>query len=127
MEISKQKTVALSSTEAEYVAIAEAGKEAIHLQQFLGELGFNIKTTLFNDNQSAQMLAKNNVFHSKTKHINIKHHHIRDSLKEKMLCLEYVPTEKMIADLLTKGLRKIKHEACMQGLGLSKASSVQNA
>ncbi|CAB0010875.1 unnamed protein product, partial [Nesidiocoris tenuis] len=71
-EARKQRTVALSSVEAEYLALGEATKEAIYLRQFLTELGLSRPTTstlILNDNQGAQLLAKNSIHHSRTKHI----------------------------------------------------------
>ena len=75
-ESRKQQTVALSSTEAEYMAIADCTKEAIHVQRFIGEATWTSSKgiTIFNDNQGAHQLAKNPVFHSRTKHIDVRHH-----------------------------------------------------
>lgn len=73
-EARKQRSVALSSTEAEYIALSECTKEAIYLKKMLNELiEFNKPITLYNDNQSAQKLTCNPVFHNKTKHIDIKY------------------------------------------------------
>ena len=71
----KQRIVALSSTEAEYVSLSEAIQEAIHLSSFVKELRLDTlsKITIFNDNQSAGKLVENPVFHSRTKHVDIKH------------------------------------------------------
>jgi len=70
-----QKIVALSTTEAEYVAVSESAKEIVWLQSFLKELDkMNEKGTLYSDSQSAFFLAKNPAFHSRTKHIQIKYH-----------------------------------------------------
>jgi len=72
-----QKIVALSTTEAEYVAVSESAKEIVWLQSFLKELGkMNGKGTLYSDSQSAIFLAKNPAFHYRTKHIQIKYHFI---------------------------------------------------
>ena len=72
-----QSVVALSTTEAEYVAATEASKEMIWLQRFMGELGKeHDKGTLYSDSQSAIHLAKNSTFHSRTKHIQLKYHFI---------------------------------------------------
>lgn len=80
-EARKQQSVSLSSTEAEYVAISQASKEALFLKGFLGEIiDRNEPVIIFNDNQSAQKLVLNPVFHNRTKHINVKHHFIRDVL-----------------------------------------------
>jgi len=73
-----QKIIAFSTIEAEYVAVSESAKEIVWLQSFLKELGkMNGKGTLYSDSQSAIFFAKNPVFHSRTKHIQIKYHFIR--------------------------------------------------
>lgn len=116
----KQKTEALSSTEAEYLSLTEAAKECIYLSTFLKELRLPQLTDviLYNDNQSAGKLAKNSIFHSKTKHIDIRAHFIRQALQDKRLKLKYLPTQEMIADILTKALPTPKHDFCSKGLGL---------
>lgn len=78
----KQRTVALSSTEAEYMAITEATKEAMYLSTYLQELGFMYEISLFRDNQGARLLANNQVYHSRTKHIDMRYHFVRDVLKD---------------------------------------------
>jgi len=74
-ESRKQRTVALSSTEAEYMGITDAAKETLHLIGFLRELGSDDLThvTIYNDNLGAKLLASNSVFHSRSKHINIRY------------------------------------------------------
>ncbi len=70
-----QKIVTLSTTEAEYVAVTEAALEMIWLKAFLGELGLKQEdSVLFSDSQSAIHLAKNPVFHARTKHIDLTFH-----------------------------------------------------
>lgn len=117
----KQQTTAASTTEAEYMALSEAAKEAVYLQRFMEELGVKDmkKITLYNDNCSAQKLAQNPVFHSRTKHIDVRHHVIREILSTGMLTLEHVASDDMPADVLTKALSKPKHENCVRLLGLS--------
>lgn len=119
-ESRKQRTTALSSTEAEYMAISDAVKEAIYLRKFIKGLGFELPSTLkiFNDNNGARKLAENPVFHARTKHIDVRHHFIREVLDSGILKIEYTPTEIMPADILTKGLSKPKHEKCIDLLGL---------
>lgn len=84
----------LSSTEAEYMSLSEAAKEAIYLRKFLLELGFDsiAGMRMFCDNQSALKLSENLVFHGRTKHIDLRHHFIRSALVEKLLTVEYIPT-----------------------------------
>jgi hypothetical protein len=108
----KQPVVALSSTEAEYVALAVAAQEAVFLRSLLGELGFqqNEPTEVSEDNQSCISLAKNPGNHKRTKHIDVKYHFLRDLVANRVIRLEYVPSEAMVADLLTKHLGRPKTE-----------------
>ena len=116
----KQKTVALSSTEAEYMCLSEAAKEAIFCITLLKELGCKslAKVQLFNDNQSAIKLARNPVYHSRSKHIEIRFHFIREAIQRHPIRLDYLPTEEMTADVLTKPLPVAKHNKCIAELGL---------
>ena len=109
----KQKTVALSSAEAEYMAISEATKELVHLRNVFVELNLFSKILLYNDNRSAHLLAENNVFHARSKHIDIRYHFIRDVLKKEIFELKYLKTDEMIADIMTKPLPYKKHKFCM--------------
>lgn len=119
-ESAKQKTVALSSTEAEYMAISEAAKEAIYLRNVLSELiGFTICVALFNDNQSAQKLSINPVFHKRSKHIDVRHHFIREAISNKHVIVKYIPTNDMPADILTKSLSAEKHCKFLIELGVN--------
>lgn len=142
--LKRQSTVALSSTEAEYIALTLAAKEATCLQLLLTELGLlqpddqhalikisehntcaqaihqdldntrggggesRITILLKCDNQGSIALANNPVFHSRTKHIDIQHHYIRDEVASKRIELSYVPTEDIIADGLTKALTHVR-------------------
>ncbi|BES95360.1 Hydra magnipapillata [Nesidiocoris tenuis] len=120
----KQTTIALSTAEAEYAAIAEATKEAIHLKKFANDLGLNQnKITISNDNQAAQHIATNAVISSKSKHVDIKIHFIRDILERGDIELKYLGTEHMTADILTKALPKPRHEEHVKTMGLVCESS----
>lgn len=120
-ESRKQRTVAMSSTEAEYMALSESAKEAIHLRRFLTEiLGHQETTIIYNDNQGAGQLCKNPVFHNRTKHVDIRHHFVRESIESGHIGVEYLPTDEMPADLLTKGLSATKHNKCAMSLGMNK-------
>lgn len=116
----KQRTVALSSTEAEYMALSEAAKEAMHLRRFLLELGAvdSEPVRLFNDNVSAQKLATNPVFHARTKHIDVRHHFVREVAESGQVTLGHVASDEMPADVLTKALPRPKHQRCLELLGL---------
>lgn len=116
----KQRTVAMSTTEAEYMALSNAAKEIIHLQRFLKELGAtDVETmTLYSDNFSAQKLAVNPVFHARTKHIDVRHHFVREIIESGKLKLKHLASTDMPADILTKALTKFKHDHCINLMGL---------
>ena len=99
-----QPTVALSSCEAEYVALSVAVKEILWLVQFFEEVGspINVPIFIFGDNTASIALAKDPVHHERTKHIYIKHHFLRQHVTENTIKLSYVHTASNIADLLTK-------------------------
>ena len=82
------------------------------MRNLLNELGYSAEeaVTLNIDNQGAEKLASNPVFHKRTKHIDIRFHHVREVVKKKEICLLYCPTEHMVADIFTKSLAKIKHK-----------------
>jgi hypothetical protein len=106
----KQKSVALSSTEAEYIAASMATCEAIWLRKLLVALfGQRVETTVIHcDNQSCIKLSENPVFHDRSKHIDIRYHFIRDCVQRGVVQLQYIPTEEQVADILTKALGKAK-------------------
>ncbi|KAK2580008.1 hypothetical protein KPH14_010773 [Odynerus spinipes] len=120
-ESRKQRTVALSSTEAEYMGISEASKEAMYWKKFLRELNLGDKEsiTIYSDNLGAQKLTENNMYHRRTKHIDIRHHFVREAITQGVINIKYLGTEHMIADILTKALPTAKHVQCVKLLGLS--------
>jgi hypothetical protein len=106
-----QTTVALSSCEAEYMAAADGVKEICWLANLLKELQFGLKLPilLYTDNQGSICLAKNaGSQHQRTKHIDIRHHFIRDKIQAGLVKLDYIPTDQMPADALTKNLNRAK-------------------
>ena len=101
----RQKTVAASTAEAEYMSLFEASRELIWLEYLLSDLGETPETKKIScDNQSAIELAKNPVHHQRSKHIDIKYHFIREKVKDEVFELVYHPSQEMIADVLTKSL-----------------------
>lgn len=116
-----QPTVALSSTEAEYRAVTEAGQELLWLRRMMEYYGFTDKnpTILQSDNMGAIHLSSKSVFHGRTKHIEIQHHWIREVVENGDLRLAHCPTEDMIADVLTKCLGKSHFKRLRVQLGLS--------
>ena len=99
-----QSVIALSSCEAEYLALTETVKEVMWQQQNLRELGIHIETpvTIHADNKAALALAKNPINHQRTKHIDIRHHFLRGIINEKKIGLAYIPSKANAADILTK-------------------------
>lgn len=116
-----QPTVALSSTEAEYRAITEAGQELLWLRKMMSRLGFEDPepTTLQIDNLGAIHLTSKSVFHGRTKHIKIQYHWIREIFKAGDLQLQHCNTHQMVADILTKALGKAQFKKLRDQLGLS--------
>ena len=104
----KQKIVALSTSEAEYVALGAAVQEAVWLRRLL----------TVEDNQGAIALAKNQVGHARTKHIDIRYHYIRETVQQEVVTLSYCTTKNMLADLLTKPLPREQFETLLQAMGM---------
>ncbi|GKD93319.1 putative ribonuclease H-like domain-containing protein, partial [Tanacetum coccineum] len=99
----KQTIVANSTTEVEYVAAANCCGQVLWIQNQLLDYGYNfMNTKIFIDNESTICIVKNPVFHSKTKHIEIRHHFIRDSYEKKLIQVIKIHTDHNVADLLTK-------------------------
>ncbi|XP_031638169.1 secreted RxLR effector protein 161-like [Contarinia nasturtii] len=117
----RQSTIALSTTEAEYMAATVAAQEAIWLKQFYQEYQrCNQPIMLFCDNKGAIDIAKNDSYRARSKHIDIKHHFIREKLNEKTISLQYLSTDQMVADSLTKAVPKEKNDFCATEMGLYK-------
>jgi hypothetical protein len=116
----RQSCVALSTTEAEYMACSSASREAVWLRGALAELGCiqTGPTVIQEDNQGCIALVKNPVNHERTKHIDVRFHFIRDCVEKGAIKIRYCPTKDMIADILTKPLHRPQHIACFDGLGL---------
>ncbi|GKA24161.1 putative ribonuclease H-like domain-containing protein [Tanacetum coccineum] len=99
----KQTIIANSTTEAEYVAAANCCGQVLWVQNQMLDYGFNfMNTKIYIDNESTICIVKNPVFHSKTKHIEIRHHFIRDSYEKKLIQVIKIHTDHNVADLLTK-------------------------
>ena len=116
----KQELVTLSTAEAEYVAATHAAKECIWLRRLIRELFPSLisQTTLHCDNQAALTLAVDDNYHTRTKHINIRYHFIRECVAQKVIDLIYCPTDDMTADVLTKALPQWKVVCHSLGLGM---------
>jgi transposase InsO family protein len=116
----KQPTVALSSVEAEYMAAAQAAREALWWQKLLHELGVarHPTTVIHTDSQGSIALSKNPEHHARSKHIDIRHHFIREQVVANHISLQYVPTEDMLADVMTKPLGRDQHSKLIHRLGV---------
>jgi len=102
----KQPTVALSTAEAELMAIVEVVKEVKWMSAVLHELKFIVKKPMiiYSDNQAAGKMAQHDVDHERTKHIDIRHHFIRDEINNNEVIVKWIRTEQQIADIFTKML-----------------------
>ena len=118
----KQAVVALSSTEAEYIAITHAAKEALWLRALLADVMgpefARAPIPLFSDNKSAIALARDNTFHPRTKHIDIRYHWIREVVERGDIELDYMETARMPADAFTKALARARLNALIETFGL---------
>ena len=109
----KQSSVALSTVEAEYMALSVAMQEAVWLRQLQEELGVTEAghRLIFEDNQGAISMAKNPVFHKRTKHVQIRYHFVREAVEQGTITLEYCRTDEMMADSFTKLLLAISSKS----------------
>ena len=104
--IRTQRTVALSSTEAEYMSLSEAAREATWLRSLLSDLTHKHqgRITIFEDNQGAIALTQNPEHHARNKHIDGRYHYCREKVEAGEIKVTYLPTDVMLADVLTKPL-----------------------
>ena len=116
----KQKVVALSTCEAEYVAATIAACQAVWLRRLLDELtGVEAHPpALMVDNQPAIALAKNLVLHDRSKHIDVKFHFLRDCVDGWQIVIEFVETGRQLADVLTKPLRRLRLSELKEMIGI---------
>jgi len=119
----QQKSVALSTMEAEYMALSEVVKEVIYTRRLLTHMGggdyANDPTCITCDNQSAIRFSKESVYHQRSKHVDIRFHFTREAQEAKEVIMQYIPTEENPADMLTKPLLKNKTLKCRNILRLS--------
>ncbi|KAK4408869.1 Retrovirus-related Pol polyprotein from transposon RE1 [Sesamum angolense] len=116
----KQATVAQSSAEAEYIAAAATSNQAIWLRRILEDIGEKQEepTTIYCDNKSAIAITKNPVQHSRTKHIDIKYHSLREATTRGEIELKYCSTEEQLADIFTKASPRNKFEELRKNIGV---------
>ncbi|CAM9792837.1 unnamed protein product [Chrysoparadoxa australica] len=98
-----QPTVSLSSSEAEYRALSECGAEISHLQQIGEDIGLKLqRTPIYEDNTGAIALAENWSSGARIKHVDVRYHHVREMVENKMVEVRYIRSEEQPADVLTK-------------------------
>ncbi|GKD26572.1 hypothetical protein Tco_1232786 [Tanacetum coccineum] len=115
----KQIVVAKSITEVEYVAASSCCGQVLWIQNQLLDYGYNfMHTKIFIDNNSTICIIKNPVFHSKTKHIEIRHHFIRDCNDKKLIQMVKIHTDKNVADLLTKAFDVSRFQYLIASIGM---------
>lgn len=118
----RQSAVALSSTEAEYIALFEGVKEAIWLRSLASSINIKLKTpiTIFEDNTGCISIANNPTQHKRSKHIDIKYHFLREQIQSGLIKLSYISTDLQEADMFTKGLPMNKFITLRTKIGLTK-------
>nr|GFB19082.1 retrovirus-related Pol polyprotein from transposon TNT 1-94 [Tanacetum cinerariifolium] len=119
----KQQSTAISTTEAEYIAMSGCCAQILWMQSQLTNYGFDFnKIPLYYDNRSAIALCCNNVQHSRSKHIDIHHHFIRDQVERGVVELYFVSTDYQLADIFTKALPRQRFEFIIPHLGMKSMS-----
>ena len=123
----KQGVVLLSSTEAEYIAQTHAAKEGIWMRSFMKEIrgGEEKLLTISCDNQGAITLAKDNKFHVRTKHIDLRYHFICEAVEDGKIQVKYVPMDDNVSDIFTKPLPRPKFAKFMESLGLRRSDNTK--
>ena len=121
----KQNSVALSTAEAKYISAASCCAQVLWMRQTLHDYGLSFSyTPIMCDNTSAINLSKNPVLHSRTKHIEIRHHLLRDHVQRGDIALEFICTEKQLADIFTKPLALERFSFIRRGLCLIDISKI---
>ena len=114
-----QKTIALSSTEAEYMALSDCSQQVVWVHTLLGELGYALKPILIcGDNQGLIFIGSNPVTEKRSKHIDIRYHYIHEVIRRKIAEVYFIEGEENPADLLTKNLGVVKFQKFRAMFGL---------
>ena len=118
--MSKQEnSVSLSTTKVEYIAVGSCCAQLLWMKKLLHDYGISQDTMCVFCDNSAINLSKNPVQHSKSKHIEIQYHFIRDLMEEKIVCLEFINTTNQKADIFTKSLDGPRFESLRKTIGVS--------
>ena len=114
-----QKTIALSSMEAEYMVLSDYSRQVVWMHTLMGELGYHLKAVpICGDNQGSIFIASNPVTEKRSKHIDIHYHYIREVVDKGLVEFYFIDGEENPADLLTKNLGKVKFQKFRAMLGL---------
>jgi hypothetical protein len=115
----KQAFISLSIAEAEYIVAGSCCTQLLWMKTLLGDYGFSQDTMTINcDNTSAINISKNPIQHSRTKHIDIRHHFLCDLVESEVVSLSFIPTKNQLADILTKPLDCSKFESLRKAIGV---------
>ena len=115
----KQSVLALSTVEVEYMAATHVSKDVVWLQRLCSSMGLvQVSIRIDRDSQSEIFLAKNPAYHSKTKHIDVQYHFVRDMIEDKKVLLVKVDTLKNTVDALTKSVSSEKFSWCREAMGI---------
>ncbi|GJV61065.1 hypothetical protein Tco_1467165 [Tanacetum coccineum] len=121
--LKKQKSTAISTTEAEYIALSGCCAQILWMRSQLSDYGFTFnKIPLYYDNQSAIALCCNNVQHSRSKHIDIRHHFIKEQVENIAVEVYFVETKYQLADIFTKALPRERFELILPLLDMKQLS-----
>jgi hypothetical protein len=116
----RHATIALLTTEAKYMATTHGRKEAIWLQGLCSRIGFEQRAMKISCDSQMEIFLENNLaYHSKTKHIDVQYHFVRDMVESNKVLLEKVHTLENIADSLTKSMSVVKFSLCREEMGIS--------
>jgi hypothetical protein len=116
----KHMVVAFSTTKDKYMAVTHGRKEAVWLQRLCSGIRFKQRAMKVScDSQSTIFLAKNHAYHSKTKHIDVQYHFVRDMVESNKVLVEKVDTLENIADSLTKSVSVVKFSWCIEAMGIA--------
>jgi hypothetical protein len=110
--VKKQRVVAMSTAEAEWIALNECVREVVWIVQLMGELGVKVQqpVTVYEDNQSTIKICENDVMHDAMKHVAMAYHWVREQVKEKKIELQWVASHDQLADIFTKSLGRVAFE-----------------
>ncbi|GJS47666.1 retrovirus-related pol polyprotein from transposon TNT 1-94 [Tanacetum coccineum] len=119
----KQKSTAISSTEAEYIALSGCFAQILWMRSYLTDYGFTFnKIPLYSDNKSTIALCCNNVQHSRVKHIDVRYHFIKEHVEKEIVELYFIRTEYQLADIFTKPLPRERFNFLIEKLGMRSMS-----